>query len=278
MARWIIPFVICAMFFARREVPSPATIVIPPPQIVVIRESPPPPLPQPRIVKGRDPFEAPVVIESAPEPVKAPLFVEKPQPTAPEFVMISGVMIPTTGLSDSQLKLLDGIAKIPDYPTETIDGVRYVRVGDRRYRDDCSNVLRIPYDSMGIDLFSERVRYPQANGVKLIRHKGRTSTSTPSVGDLVIFDNTYDRDRDGKNDDMDTHAAIVVAVYDDGTVDLYNRVCSGHQVYRMNVGRQHKLRTKKRRLNHVLRRRTTQDPQGTRYTTGGLFARYVRVI
>lgn len=246
--------------------------------------------PAPLIFAARDPFEPLVVMVPTQgddeelvgdplTPAQPLVHVEVVRPKSPGTIIIAGVPVPTTGLDGAQLELLEGVARIEAYPTEYIAGTRYVRVGDRRYRDDCSNVLRIPYDAMDVDLFSEQVRLPDANGVKLIRHKSTAAVSKPRVGDLIIFDNTYDRNSNDVLDDLDTHAAIVVAVADDGTVALYNRVRSGHKVYQMNTS-QAGLRKDAagQRLNHVLRRRRADDPKTTPVTTGQLFARYVRVL
>ena len=177
------------------------------------------------------------------------------------------------------------IQKIPEYPTEYIRGTRYVRVGEKRYRDDCSNVLRIAYDAVGIDLFSEHHLYPSANGVKLIRKKGdtayaSTSSTSAKVGDIIVFDNTFDRNGNGRLDDRDTHAGIVVGIDRDGTVSLYNRVASGHRVYRMNLRNKSSLRGSADgpRLNNVLRRVRKSQRFKTPRLTGELFASYVSVL
>lgn len=211
--------------------------------------------------------------------------IERISPSPASRVNISGERFSLTGLSVKQEALLRTIAKFENYPTEYIRGTRYVRVGQRSYRDDCSNILRIAYEAVGVDLFSEHHRFPSANGVKLIRKKGLTefaSTSSVSaeVGDVIIFDNTFDRNKNGLRDDEDTHAAIVLAVDSDGTVALYNRVASGHRVYRMNVrlGEKRRHPETNARINHVLRRASKQKEVSGSRLTGALFATYVRVL
>ncbi|MEE2904164.1 MAG: hypothetical protein VYC39_17690 [Myxococcota bacterium] len=208
--------------------------------------------------------------------------LEKPKSKSIE---LDGYQFSLTALTGQQERLLRTIAKIPSMPTEYIRGLRYVRVGSKRYLDDCSNVLRIAYDDLGIDLFSERYHYPKANGVRLIRMKGltsaaSTSSTTVAVGDLVIFDNTYDRNKNNRLDDRDTHAAIVVGFEDSDTAVIYHRVRSGHKIGRLNLRESHRVFSRKgrRRFNDVLRRVAKRDRHKVPRLTGQLFATYVRVI
>lgn len=227
----------------------------------------------------RDPFAASFQVRRTISALEEP--AEEPTPAQPlpeRVLVVAGEALSTAGLSAAQVRLLEEVARLPGLPTEVVGGARYLKVGDRRYRDDCSNALRAPYDALGIDLFSEHVRFPDANGVRLIREKGRAVTE-PEVGDLVIFDDTWDRNRNGAADDPDTHAAIVVGFEPGGTVLLYNRVRAGHRVFRMNL-RHPELFTDPEtgaRLNDPLRRKRAADPELAR-STGALFARYVRVL
>jgi len=58
---------------------------------------------------------------------------------------------------------------------------------------------------------------------------------TPRPGDLVYFDYTYDVDRDGRADDRLSHIAVVIAVDDDGTIDMVHHGGSGIGPLRMNL-------------------------------------------
>ena len=251
------------------------------PSVIFVPVEVPAPTPPPAVRRAAVPTRpAPVLVREPPvaeTATTAALTPARPLPDRP--VTILGRRVSTAGLTRRQVDLLHSIARVPNRPTERIRGTRFVRIGDRRYRDDCSNVLRIPYDRLGIDLFSEHHRFPDANGVRLIREKGQRVTA-PQVGDLVIFDDTWDRNRNGEADDPDTHAAIVVGFEPGGTVLLYNRVRSGHRLFRMNLRRPGDFvdRATGRRLNDALRRRRAGDPPDLPRTTGQLFARYLRVL
>jgi hypothetical protein len=273
-----------------RSAPPPAVPpVVPPAPVTVVAWTPPAPRlvgrcrgeptarRPPPSVRGR-PEPAPA-LPTAAAPVEEPTEEPTPAQPLPALVLtVAGEAISTAGLSAAQVRLLEAGARLPGLPTETVGGARYVRDGDRRYRDDCSNVLRMPYDTLGVDLFSEHVRLPGANGVRLIREKG-AAVEDPRVGDLVIFDDTWDRDGNGAEDDPDTHAGIVVGFEPGGTVLVYNRVRKGHRVFRMNLQHPDVFVDPETgaRWNDPLRRKRPGAPE-LRRSTGALFARYVRVL
>ncbi|TVQ91651.1 MAG: YARHG domain-containing protein [Deltaproteobacteria bacterium] len=57
----------------------------------------------------------------------------------------------------------------------------------------------------------------------------------PHPGDVVFFDNTYDSNRNGKQDDPLSHVAIVTSVDEDGTVHMVHRGSKGIRPLLMNL-------------------------------------------
>lgn len=82
--------------------------------------------------------------------------------------------------------------------------------------------------------------------------EGRLKQGAPLPGDLVFFDRTFDRDRDGRVDDPLTHVAIVVDVRADGTVDMVHLASSGTSLLRMNLRRPHKHKKRGAVVNDFL--------------------------
>jgi hypothetical protein len=63
-----------------------------------------------------------------------------------------------------------------------------------------------------------------------------TENRLPLPGDLVFWDNTYDRNGNGRWDDDLTHAGIVVSVDDDGTIHyVHHNYRRGIVVEQMNL-------------------------------------------
>ncbi len=132
----------------------------------------------------------------------------------------------------------------------------------------------------GIDLYESGADGSTANGVRLIynhirRYGTLHRTPTPSPGDLVFFDNTWDFNGDGRLNDPLTHVGIVERIGSDGTVTFISRVASAIERYRMNLTHPHVHKTTDGRiLNDYIRRKRSSDPPGTRHLTGELFASF----
>jgi len=117
-------------------------------------------------------------------------------------------------LSDVQLKLVEGASLLL--------GREKIALGGRSYNSDCSGTVRAIYEYAGIDLTSRFSRHT-GNGVtrifKMLEEEGLLyDTQYPVPGDMVFWDNTYDRDGDGRWDDELTHVGMVTESYVDGTI------------------------------------------------------------
>ncbi len=99
----------------------------------------------------------------------------------------------------------------------------------------------------------------------------------PSPGDLVFFDDTWDRNGNGRRDDPLTHVGLVEWVDVDGTVTFLHRGGQGVARGRLNLRRPDALRAEDGRpLNVPLRVRASRDDGGPALA-GQLFAGYGRI-
>jgi cell wall-associated NlpC family hydrolase len=97
-----------------------------------------------------------------------------------------------------------------------------LRTDDRNYTLDCSGVVLAIYYNAGIELEKCYSMYT-GNGVKRIYsclrdNKLIFNTKSPEPGDLIFWDNTYDRDGDGKFNDYFSHIGMVISVDEEGTI------------------------------------------------------------
>lgn len=106
----------------------------------------------------------------------------------------------------------------------------------RGFRDDCSGYVTGALVHAGVGATTEvpaeaRVAdwWAWAEQARTVHHN-----PIPVVGDLAFFDNTYDRDGNGRMDDRRTHIAIVVDVEPDGTVVMAHKG-SSYALIRMNL-------------------------------------------
>ena len=155
-------------------------------------------------------------------------------------------------------------------------------VEDRRTPTDCSGFLRRLYIVAGVDLFSEG--QSSDNGVRAIvrwieRHGIPHRHKVPAIGDVVFFDNSYDRNGDGRFNDPYTHAGLVEQVLADGTVMIIHATNHGIVREPMNLFRPHEeTDSDGRSINAPLRRKTSRDPAGMPRLMSELFAGFGTVL
>ncbi|OJH40547.1 CHAP domain-containing protein [Cystobacter ferrugineus] len=110
----------------------------------------------------------------------------------------------------------------------------------RRYHvsDDCSGLVRLAYQSVGVELLSQGRRPGENAASAMYRravHTGALHRHTPEPGDIVFFRETYDRNRDGRRNDGVTHVGVIESVASDGTVVFVHRGGKGVVRARMNL-------------------------------------------
>ena len=148
----------------------------------------------------------------------------------------------------------------PAAPDPTIDrvlatargllGSNQVVLGGRSYRADCSGFVAAVWDSEGVDIVDEAL--PYRSGTEII-YRGledrAVSLDALRPGDLLFFDDTYDRNGNGLRDDAFSHIALVDEIDGDGTVWFFH-FASGR--VNPNAARVHLLRPADARTVGVL--------------------------
>jgi hypothetical protein len=156
-------------------------------------------------------------------------------------------------------------------------GKTTVRVAGRSFRYDCSGFVRGMFWAAGIDLMSEGGEADD-NGVRILfryveRHGQNHFHKIPRKGDLVYFDNSWDKNGNGKLDDPLTHVGIVEEVRADGTIQIIHRANHGIVREPMNLLRPHEAKDGEGRdINAQLRPKGRRDPPATPRLMSELFA------
>lgn len=141
---------------------------------------------------------------------------------------------------------------------------------DGKFPDDCTGLVRAVYARHGVDLMGEGATGDSGVAAlwRFTQRHGSVHKDRPSPGDIVFFSGTYDRNRDGRDNDGLTHVGLVDRVDDDGTVSVIHRVARGVVVYRMNLAHPDRRQADGRVVNDWLR-------EGKRSRLAGeLFAGY----
>ena len=130
-------------------------------------------------------------------------------------------------------------------------GNRRILVHGERQRYDCSGMVCAAHKKAGVVLSgSSAMLYEQSRDHGVYHHKKR-----PYPGDIAFFDNTWDRNKNGRRDDKLSHVAIVESVDRDGTITLVHLGSKGVVRISMNMKRPHDAVDEDGKvLNSVLRR------------------------
>lgn len=143
------------------------------------------------------------------------------------------------------------------------------------FRQDCSGFVEATLARAGAPM-----RGSTRDLWAALDQQGATHRRTrPQPGDLAFFDNTYDRDDDGRTDDPLTHIAVVVSVDADGTIQLaHDGTSAGRATLYMNLLHPHDAKGPAGQpYNGALRAKRSADPAGTRYLAAELWHGFATV-
>ncbi len=164
-----------------------------------------------------------------------------------------------------------------------------VYVNGRKFKLDCIGTVAAIFFGAGIDILegSGAVAKAGDNGVtilyKLLKQKNAIyRTNYPKVGDVIFWDNTWDRNNDGRfgNDPL-THVGIVTKIDDDGTIHyVHENYVYGVVVEYMNLYRPKDVRDENGKiLNSALYMNSSETKKlGHPWLSGDLFREFGGVI
>jgi len=157
-----------------------------------------------------------------------------------------------------------------------------VTVNGRVFILDCIGTVAATFWRMNIDIQKDFSKY-QGNGVnrlyKSLEALGALHTDRyPRPGDIIFWDNTWDANGDSnRSNDLRTHAGIVMAVDDDGTIYyLHESVVAGVIIEVMNLLEPASAHdTSGKRINNTIAIATISGgPRPERYFAGDVFGRF----
>jgi hypothetical protein len=125
---------------------------------------------------------------------------------------------------------------------ESSVGASSMVVGGERFRFDCSGVVRGVFAKAGLGLEHDDNQLAPSDTAGIfawVRRTGSLRRDHPRVGDLVFFDNTYDRNHDGIDNDWLSHVGVVQRIDDDDTVWYVHRTSAGIVRFAMNLSHPH---------------------------------------
>lgn len=140
------------------------------------------------------------------------------------------------------------------------------------FRNDCSGFVMAAYAKAGHPIVgSTRDLWAQAR-------EGGFVSKRPQLGDVAFFDNTYDRNRNGRRDDPLTHVGVVIAIDANGTLTLAHAGTSkGRARLQMNLDHPDvRIGPDGSVYNDWLRARRKGESQNAALLAGQLFKGFAR--
>jgi hypothetical protein len=108
--------------------------------------------------------------------------------------------------------------------------------------------------------------YEHARELGVLHHRRK-----PQPGDIAFFDNTYDRDKNGRIDDPLSHSAVVVGVEANGRIEMVHLGSKGVVRIYMNLADPDIHEVDGAVMNDYLRAAAKRDPDSTKYLAGQLW-------
>ena len=146
------------------------------------------------------------------------------------------------GLSNHTISLVLEFAEslVGSTPSLTING--------KHFNSDCSGFVLAAYQSAGLDLLDNKreLDYETDDNLvqviyKMSENKGWLHSDIPLPGDLIFFNNTYDKNNNGIVDDPLTHIGLVHSMNTEGTVFFYHLLNPEHGILLSRLNRNHPL-------------------------------------
>lgn len=147
--------------------------------------------------------------------------------------------------------------------------LHYIDQAPSGFRADCSGF---------VEASTARARAPLTGNTASMWELAHDRNAThrrkrPRIGDLAFFDDTHDRNEDGRRNDPLTHIAIVVGLEPDGTILLaHDGTSQGRALFKMNLYQPDEaLNEQGERINTALRRRSKKGRKQERLLSGQLW-------
>ena len=144
-------------------------------------------------------------------------------------------------------------------------GKTKLQVNGALYRYDCSGLVEAVYASAGLALKGNVIMMYEQSREQGVLHK-----RNPQLGDLVFFDNSYDRNKNGRRDDKLTHVGIVESIDEDGTITVVHLGSRGVVPIYMNIQHPSVYKSPEGKVWNSFLRAPSKKDKGPRLT-GELF-------
>lgn len=155
-------------------------------------------------------------------------------------------------------------------------------VNNKKYNYDCSGFVFYVYEKSGIKLRDYLNFSLSSNGVYILYNIGVTyfniNFEYGLPGDIIIFDNTYDRNKNKKWDDEYTHVAIVIDYNTKEQIYTFAHIGSSKwkldymSLAKKNINKENNI------IYNSYLRRNDNNKDSIFYLAGNLFKTFVNIL
>jgi hypothetical protein len=136
----------------------------------------------------------------------------------------TSIMGPRLGPAESRPEETSDVQRLLTEAARSLLGRRRLVVRGRTFPYDCTGLVLAIYWYSGIDLARDFEQYSGNGVLRLYRSLEKEnllySSPHPATGDIIFWDNTYDRNGDGAWNDSLTHVGMVLASRADGSIQF----------------------------------------------------------
>jgi len=159
-------------------------------------------------------------------------------------------------------------------------GKKELVIRGRRFNMDCTGTVLAIYWYAGVDLARDFDKH-EGNGVTRLYRSLESQeliyrTLLPAPGDVIFWDNTYDRNQDGRWNDPLTHVGMVIEAHDDGSVayvhlNYHKGIVIEHMNLRDPEVNQKLVRGEIQVVNSPMRLQEQGKPHPSKWLSGQLY-------
>ncbi len=162
---------------------------------------------------------------------------------------------------------------------QTVGLKSFPTINGHRYNEDCSGFVAFLFHLAGLNL---RELFGIGSGGTEVIWDGLKKNNfiinhqNLQAGDIVFFDNTYDRNKNGKWDDELSHIGVVESIDDKGTMTYIHYASRGVVRAKMNLQHPKTFMEDGERYNDLLRN-STEKGVNPDYLAGALYRGAARI-
>ncbi|MCX8058542.1 MAG: C40 family peptidase [Spirochaetes bacterium] len=162
------------------------------------------------------------------------------------------------------------------------ENIKEFRINGKKFNYDCSGFVFYVYEISGINLRNYINFSILNNGVYILYNIGinhfKLNKEIGLPGDIIIFDNTYDRNKNNKWDDEYTHAAILIDYNSKNQIYTFAHIGSSKwKLDYMSLLKKNVYKEENIIYNSYLRRYDSLKEQ-IYYLAGNLFNVFINII